>query len=85
MWYRHIIYKIPDERGCSLLTQPTFPVFFFFFGFQSHACVIDMTKWRQGLAMITILSAGMKCCSCCILDVQCPTFRFALAFLVFQS
>lgn len=37
MWYRHIIYKIPDKRGCSLLTQPTFPGFFFFFGFQSHA------------------------------------------------
>ena len=35
MWYRHMIYKIPDKRGCSLLTQPTFPGF-------------DMTKWRQG-------------------------------------
>lgn len=37
MWYRHIIYKIPDKRGCSLLTQPTFP-FFFVVCFQSHTC-----------------------------------------------
>jgi len=37
MWYRHIIYKIPDKRGCSLLTQPTFPVFFWF----SKPCLCD--------------------------------------------
>lgn len=79
MWYRHIIYKIPDKRGCSLLTQPTFPGSFFFLVFKA---MHRHHKIASGLAMITILSAGMKCC---ILDVQCPTFRFALAFLVFQS
>ena len=45
MWYRHIIYKIPDKRGCSLLTQPTFPGFFFLWF--SKPC-IEITKWRQG-------------------------------------
>ena len=59
-----------------------FSGFFFFFFFLVFKAMHRHDKMASGLAMITILSAGMKCC---ILDVQCPTFRFALAFLVFQS
>lgn len=31
MWYRQIHIKYADKRGCTLLTQPTVPVYFLVF------------------------------------------------------